>query len=91
LSDPVWQRELARIYAAQWRLAFAARLRLAAVFGHVAMRPWLTKPMVVLLQRWPALLTLAAGWGGKARCAVDPAAIDIQNGFCDHAMRQPGA
>ncbi len=91
LSDPVWQRELARSYAAQWRLAFAARLRLAAVFGHVAMRPWLTKPMLVLLQRWPALLTLAAGWGGKARCAADPVAIDIQNGFCDHAMRQPGA
>jgi len=91
LSDPVWQRELARIYAAQWRRAFAARLRLAAVFAHVAMRPVLAKPMLALVQRWPALLTLVAGWGGKTRCAADPAAIAIQNGFCDHAIRQQGA
>lgn len=91
LSDPVWQRELARIYAAQWRRAFSARLRLAAVFAHVAMRPMLAKPMLALLQRWPALLTLVAGWGGKTRCAADPAAIAIQNGFCDHAIRQQGA
>lgn len=91
LSDPVWQRELARIYAAQWRRAFAARLRLAAVFAHVAMRPMLAKPMLALVQRWPALLTLVAGWGGKTRCAADPAAIAIQNGFCDHAIRQQGA
>ena len=82
LSDPIWQRELARIYATQWRRAFAARLRLAAVFAHVAMRPMLAKPMLALVQRWPALLTLVADWGGKTRCAVDPAAIAIQNGFC---------
>ncbi len=91
LSDPVWQRELARVYASQWRLAFAARLRLAAVFAHVAMRPMLAKPMLALVQRWPALLTMLAGWGGKTRCAADPAAIALQNGFCDHAIRQQGA
>lgn len=91
LSDPIWQRELARGYAAQWRVAFAARLRFAAVLAHVAMRPLLAKPMLALLQRWPALLTLAAAWGGKTRCAADPATIAIQNGFCDHAMRQQRA
>lgn len=91
LSDPLWQRELARIYASQWRRAFAARLRLAAVFAHVAMRPTLAKPMLALAQRWPALLTLVAGWGGKTRCVADPAAIAIQNGFCDHPIRQQGA
>ena len=91
LSDPVWQRELARIYATKWRHAFAARLRLAALFAHVAMRPVLAKPALALMQRWPALLTLAAGWGGKTRCAADPAAIATQNGFCDHAIRQQGA
>ena len=90
LADPVWQRELARIYAAQWRLAFAPRLRLAAVFAHVAMRPVLAKPILALVQRWPALLTLLARWGGKTRCAAAPAAIAIQNGFCE-AITQQGA
>ncbi|WP_210544768.1 hypothetical protein [Rhodoferax sp. PAMC 29310] len=91
MSDPVWQRELARIYEAQWRHAFAARLRLAALFAHVAMRPVLAKPVLALMLRWPALLTLVAGWGGKTRCAADPGAIAIQNEFCDHAIRQQGA
>ncbi len=91
LSDPVWQRELARIYATKWRHAFAARLRLAALFAHIAMRPVLAEPVLALMQRWPALLTLGAGWGGKTRCAADPAAIAIEDGFCDHAIRQQGA
>ena len=91
LSDPLWQREQARRYAAQWRSAFAPRLRLAAVLAHVAMRPMLVKPLLALLQRWPALLTLGAGWGGKARCAADPAAIAIQNEFCGPAMTKQRA
>ncbi len=91
LADPVWQRQKAHLYAVQWRLAFAPRLRLAAVLAHVAMRPLLAKPMLALLQRWPGLLTLGAGWGGKTRCAVDPAAIAIQNKFCDPAMTQQRA
>lgn len=91
LSDPVWQRKQARLYAAQWRLAFAPRLRFAAVLAHAAMRPLLAKPMLALLQRWPALLTLGAGWSGKTRCAADPSAIAIQNKFCEPAMTQQRA
>lgn len=91
LADPVWQREIARVYAAQWHDAFATRLRLAAVLAHGAMRPWLFKPVLALLQRWPALLTRAAVWGGKTRCAADPAAVARQNTFCKPAMRQQGA
>ncbi|MCJ7799762.1 MAG: hypothetical protein MUP33_08410, partial [Polaromonas sp.] len=88
VADPAWQREQLRIYAAQWRLAFAPRLRFAAVLAHVAMRPMLAKPMLALLQRWPGLLTLAAAWAGKTRCAADPAAIAIQNGFSETTMTQ---
>jgi len=91
LADPAWQREQMRIYAAQWRSAFAARLRFAAALAHVAMRPMLAKPLLALLQRWPGLLTLGAGWGGKTRCAADPAAIAIQNAFCDPDMTQQRA
>ena len=91
LSNPLWQRERARVYAAQWRVAFATRLRLAAVLAHVAMRPKLATPMLALVQRWPQLLTLCANLGGKTRCAVDAAAIAVQSGFCDHPVRQQKA
>lgn len=63
-------RALQRAYAAAWRSEFAARLRLAAVFAHLAMRPSLAAPTGSLLRRWPALLTTAARMAGKARSVV---------------------
>jgi menaquinone-9 beta-reductase len=58
-------------YAAAWRRAFASRIRLAAVYAHIAMNPTLQRMVVPLLKRWPALISAGARWGGKARCAVD--------------------
>jgi 2-polyprenyl-6-methoxyphenol hydroxylase-like FAD-dependent oxidoreductase len=58
--------ELHRSYAAAWRRAFAPRLRLAAIYAHVAMRPSLAEPTRALLSRWPALLRGAALLAGKA-------------------------
>jgi len=81
LSVAAGLRDVGRIYAVHWHQAFAPRLRLAAVFAHVAMRPMLAKPMLALVQRWPRLLTLGASWGGKTRCAADPSAIAIHNRF----------
>ncbi len=91
MADPVWQREQLRQYEAQWRLAFAPRLRFAAVLAHVAMRPMLSKPILSLLQRWPRLLTMGADWGDKTRCVADPAAIANLSGFCAPAMTQQRA
>ena len=54
-------------YARAWRSAFVPRLRLAALYAHVAMRPALAQPARGILRRWPPLLTHAAGWAGKAR------------------------
>lgn len=68
-----WQREVARRYAAQWRRQFEPRLRLAAAFAHLAMRPATAVPLMGLARTWPGLLTLGARWGGKTRCAADPA------------------
>ena len=62
-------------YAAEWRRQFTPRLRLAAAFAHLAMRPGLASPLLALLGRWPSLLTEAARWGGKARCALSTATI----------------
>jgi menaquinone-9 beta-reductase len=58
--------ELHRSYAAAWRRAFAPRLRLAAIYAHVAMRPRLAEPARALLRRWPTLLSSAAQLAGKA-------------------------
>lgn len=64
-----WRRthELNRRYAAAWRKAFAARLRIAAWYAQVAMRPACTTQAQSLMRRWPSILTLAARWAGKAR------------------------
>jgi len=58
--------DLHRSYAAAWRRAFGPRLRLAAIYAHVAMRPRLAEPARALLHRWPALLRSAAQLAGKA-------------------------
>ncbi|MDE2627698.1 MAG: FAD-dependent monooxygenase [Burkholderiales bacterium] len=72
---PAWQHEAGRRYAAQWRRQFAPRLRLAAAFAQLAMRPATAAPLMALAQAWPGLLTLGARWGGKARSSVDAATI----------------
>ena len=62
------QAALQRRYADAWRTAFTPRLRLAAVFAHVAMRPRGARALMKLLEIWPGLLTRGARWGGKVRC-----------------------
>jgi flavin-dependent dehydrogenase len=64
--------ELHRSYAAAWRRAFAPRLRLAAMYAQVAMRPALSEPTRLLLDRWPALLRGAALLAGKASASLRP-------------------
>lgn len=72
-----WQGEVAQRYAAQWRRQFMPRLRLAAVFAQLAMRPASAAPLMALLRAWPALLTRGARWGGKTACAADQATINF--------------
>lgn len=57
-------------YAAAWQRSFAPRIRLAAVFAHLAMRPGASRPLLPLLQRWPGLLTTGARLGAKVRHVV---------------------
>ena len=54
-------------YAADWRSNFARRIRAAAVFAHLAMRPATAELALLLLKRVPAILTLGASLGGKAQ------------------------
>lgn len=59
------QHQIHRAYAAAWRRNFALRIRLAAVFAHLAMRPKWSAGLLPLLQRHPGLLTWSARWSGK--------------------------
>jgi 2-polyprenyl-6-methoxyphenol hydroxylase-like FAD-dependent oxidoreductase len=58
-------------YTTAWRRAFAPRIRLAALYAHVAMHPMATRAVLPLLRRWPGLLSIGARLGGKTRCVVD--------------------
>ena len=70
------QAVLQRRYAAAWQREFAPRVRLAAAFAHAAMQPRSATLLMALAQRWPALLTRGARWGGKVRL--------VQNGGLTH-------
>lgn len=86
VRDAAALRAIAIGHADAWRSAFAPRLRLAAVLSHLAMRPWLARPLLPLLRARPALMTLAARVAGKARCAVTPQALPAT----EPAIRTPG-
>jgi len=58
-------------YTSAWLNAFRPRMRLAALYAHVAARAPLAAPVGKCLSRWPALLTTAARLAGKARPAAD--------------------
>ncbi len=60
-------RDVQRRYVLAWRQAFSHRLRMAALYAHIAMRPALATPARALLGQWPAILTMAARLAGKAR------------------------
>jgi flavin-dependent dehydrogenase len=67
--DAVAGRDHQRIgsaYAADWRRHFAVRIRAAAVFAHVAMRPAAGPIVLPLLRRFPGILTIGAQLSGKA-------------------------
>ena len=64
----VRQDGAARLYERDWRRAFAARIRWAALFATLAMRPK-ARALLPVLKAWPALLTAGAIVGGKVRAA----------------------
>ena len=57
-------------YHRHWRRHFAPRLRLAASFAHVAMRPIPASLLVTFATCFPASLEWGARVAGKSRCAV---------------------
>lgn len=60
-------RKIRSAYIKEWHQNFASRLRLAALFAHIAMRPYLSSGALTLLHRWPDMLTYGAHLSGKVR------------------------
>jgi len=54
-------------YERSWRGNFVTRIRAAALFAHLCMRPATAKGVVALSQHSPAILTFGARWSGKAQ------------------------
>ena len=69
------QSRLLRVYERRWRQRFAQRLRIAAAFAHVAMRPWAASAAWPIARRWPGILTHGARWSGKTRCVREAAQL----------------
>jgi flavin-dependent dehydrogenase len=68
---------IARAYQATWRRHFARRVRAAAVFAHLAMRPQKARPLLPLLRRFPAILTVGARLSGKTRDVIAPSVTGL--------------
>jgi flavin-dependent dehydrogenase len=64
-------------YAASWRKRFAARIRAAALFAHLASAGGTAEALLPIVRAFPGVLTLGARWSGKADAspvsACDPA------------------
>jgi len=75
-DSTAWQHGVHQNYAAEWRRHFVPRLRLAASFANLAMRPAASAALMAILRRWPTLLTHGAAWAGKVHCAPDATAVN---------------
>jgi menaquinone-9 beta-reductase len=74
------QSRLLHEYEACWRQRFARRLRIAAAFAHLAMRPWAARAAWPIVRAWPGLLTRGARWSGKTRAAPEAAWLAARGG-----------
>ena len=53
-------------YARAWRRNFSTRLRAAALYAQIFMRPRSTRMALALMERFPSVLVLGARFSGKA-------------------------
>jgi menaquinone-9 beta-reductase len=65
-------REIQKEYASDWNAWFGMRVRLAAAFAHLAMRPGPTNLLLPLVDRFPKILSFGAHLSGKTKQIVPP-------------------
>lgn len=66
-ASPHALARIGRAYAADWDAAFALRVRAAALFAGLAMRPGAASVLLPLVRRFPEILTFGAQLSGKTR------------------------
>jgi len=64
-------------YSSAWHAAFAPRIRAAAWFAHLAMRPASAAMLKPLLKLFPGILTWGAKLSGKAKQVVNLPHLEI--------------
>ncbi|MEO5883415.1 MAG: FAD-dependent oxidoreductase [Caldimonas sp.] len=74
------QAALLSEYEARWRRRFVRRLRIAAAFAHLAMRPWAAATAWPVVRAWPGLLTHGARLSGKTGCVPEAAQFVARGG-----------
>jgi menaquinone-9 beta-reductase len=57
--------EAGQLYTQRWNAHFAKRIYAAALFAHLAMRPWMSSLLLPCFKHFPRLLTLGATLSGK--------------------------
>jgi len=62
--------EVGRDYASAWHRSFAPRIRAAALFAHLAMRPGTAAALLKVVKLFPGILTLGAKLSGKAKQVI---------------------
>jgi 2-polyprenyl-6-methoxyphenol hydroxylase-like FAD-dependent oxidoreductase len=90
LSQTNAQRLIQSRYEADWRRLFARRLRLASVFAHLAMRPFIFVPGLPWIRHLAPLLRHAAQLSGKVQAALDPATVASLAAGTRHAVHSSG-
>jgi len=54
-------------YSRAWHDTFASRIRASSLFAALTVPPARSRASIAFVERVPAVLTLGARWGGKAR------------------------
>ncbi len=62
--------EVGAVYRRAWRRGFVPRIAAARVYAAGAMRPGVVSVLLPLFEKFPAILTVAAGLSGKTRMLV---------------------
>jgi len=72
-----WLRDVGRAYSARWRSHFSTRIRAAALFAHVAMRPAQVRTLVPIVKTFPAMLIFGARLSGKRKLHTEMPAAPV--------------
>lgn len=74
IHDPAARGAAGQRYTRAWRKQFTTRIRAAAVFSHLAMRPGVADAAGAVIQRVPRILHVGARLSGKTRALGRPKA-----------------